>query len=108
MPVSSDRPALHELRQMAQDMALSSSWPLADEVLRLALRALQESEGIIARQRAELDAVTQRVVYHCLDRDLDDVMLTCMGESDGVILRTTDTGRELELAGSSWVERTSA
>jgi hypothetical protein len=104
----SDRTALTELREMAERMAkvnTTSQWPAADEVLRLALRALQESEGIIARQRAELDQHLDRSVSHCMERDLDDVMLACMGESPGSLIRTTDTGREFELAGGTWMER---
>jgi hypothetical protein len=106
-----ERSALTELRQMAERMATvntTSQWPAADEVMRLALRALQESEGIIARLRAELDAVHERTVFHCMSRDLDDVMLSTIGEQPGAIIRTTDTGQEYELSGGTWRERTTS
>lgn len=108
--MTDDRPNMTELRVMARLLARPASypdniWPPADEVMQAALRALQESETIIARQRAELDSIAERTVYHCMERDLDDVMVTCMGEPDGVMIRTTDTGREFELTGRMWRER---
>ena len=80
--MSDDRPCLKEMRRLSASMAAGTDRPTPDEVMRFALRALQEAETIIARQRAELDAVTERQVFHCMGRDLDDVMLACMGEAD--------------------------
>jgi hypothetical protein len=105
VPVS--RPALTEIRKLAESFSAragtSDLWSAAD-VLALALRALQESEGIIARLKAELDAFNDRSVQHCMERDLANVIVASRDDPEGSMIRTTDTGRELVMAGRQWRE----
>lgn len=70
----------------------------ADQVI-----AYQAAE--IARLRGELDNYQGRMVLHCTEANLDEAMIIGLDSDEGTILRATDTGREMELHGGTWLPR---
>lgn len=102
-PDGVSRPALEEIRFMSEHMARTTSQPpSAVQVMALALRALQESEGVIARLKAELDQRRGTNVLLCMERDVAAAMQASADEAPGSVLRCTDTGREYEMTDRGW------
>lgn len=81
--------------------------PELRHLLQLALGALQEKNTEIAQLKAQLDAIKGHTVLHCMERDIERILGdgSVAAEADGTILRATDTGRELELRGGTWLPR---
>lgn len=75
------------------------------DAMDLAIRTIAEQDAEIARIQAELDAYQGRTVMFCTEAQMDGVMLSCLDEPDGTVLRATDTGRELVLADHTWLPR---
>lgn len=84
---------------------------LTDAEAAEVLRASADRETIsalrarVAELLARLDFYEGRNVVHCMERNAGTAMQALLSESDGTLLRATDTGSEWELRGGVWLGR---